>query len=194
MITSGNKNPDEFNPDELKKKILQIGGGELELWKLSVLSDEKLFKQIYSLITSDEPKVAWRSCWIIDNATEFNSEMLVPLIPEIVAHLIITQNGSLKRHYTRMLCRLEIPGELLGQVVNRCFDLLSPIEPVAVRANAMQVLFNISQREPDLKQELAVVLENLLEEGGTAGLINRAEKLIKALRGEYGRPAGQPLQ
>jgi hypothetical protein len=183
MITSGIKIQDDFSPDELRTKILQIGGGELELWKLSVLSDKKVFTQIYSLISSDEPKIAWRSCWIIDNATENNPGMLVPLIRDIVAHLNITKNGSLKRHFTRMLSRLKIPDEFLVQVVNRCFELLSPLEAVAVRANAMQVLFNISLREPDLKQELSSVLESLIEEGGTAGFLNRAQKLLKQLTG-----------
>lgn len=182
MITSENDIQDNYDPEILRKEILQIGGGELELWKLSVQSDERLFKQIYQLIFSGNHKVAWRSCWIIDNATENYPEMLDPLIPEIVEHLNKTQSGSLKRHFTRMLCRIEIPDELLGQVVNRCFELLSPAEPVAVRANAMQVLFNVSQREPDLKQELAAVIESLMEEGGTAGFMNRAERLLHKLQ------------
>ena len=182
MITSGNKVQNDISIDVLKKKILQIGGGELELWKLSVLSDKSVFKLIYSLISSNEPKVAWRSCWIIDNATENKPELLVPFIPDIIKQFIITQNGSLKRHFTRILCRHEIPEEFLSQVVNRCFDLLSPVEAIAVRVNAMQVLFNVSQREPGLKQELAAVLESLLEEGGSAGFISRTEKLLKQLR------------
>lgn len=182
MNTSCNKVQNDINVDVLKKKILQIGGGEIELWKLSVLSDEKVFKHIYSLISSDEPRIAWRSCWIIDNADEKDPELLDPFIPDIVARLNVTKNGSLKRHFTRILCRHEIPEELLGQVVNRSFELLSPTEAVAVRVFAMQLLFNISQKEPGLKKELAVVLESLIEEGGTSGFMNRAAKLIKQLR------------
>jgi hypothetical protein len=182
MITYGKKVQNDLSTDTLKNKILKMGGGELELWKLSVLSDEQVFKDIYSLISSDEPRIAWRSCWIIDNADEKDPELLVPFIPDIVERLIATKNGSLKRHFTRILCRHEIPEELLGQVINRCFDLLSPSEAVAVRVFAMQLLFNISQREPGLKKELAAVLESLTEEGGTAGFMNRAGKLIKALR------------
>jgi len=85
-----------------------------------------------------------------------------------------------------MLSRHEIPEELLVQVVDRCFELLSPAEPIAVRVNAMQVLFNISQREPDFKQELTAVLEGLLEEGGSAGFINRTEKLLRKLNSVNG--------
>ena len=181
MITSGSKVQDKINNDLLKEKILHIEAGELGLWVLSVLSDETVFAQVYSMIAAADPKLAWRCGWIIDNATENYPELLVPFIPDIVAQLNSTQNGSLKRIFTRMLSRHEIPEYLLVQVVNRCFELLSPTEPVAVRVNAMQVLFNVSQREPGLKQELSVVLEGLLEEGGSAGFINRTEKLLRKL-------------
>lgn len=159
-----------------------MGAGELELWKLSVPADRKVFEHIYSFISSDDPKIAWRSAWIIDNVTENNPELLVPLIPDIINQFLETQNGSLKRHFTRMLCRHTVPEEFLGKVVNRCFDLLSPLEPTAVRVFAMQLLFNIAQQQPALKQELALVVEGLLEEGGTTGFKNRAEKLLKLLR------------
>jgi len=180
MTTSFSKTYNEIL-EELKQKILKIGGGELELWKLSVLSDEMLFKQLYELIYSEEEKVAWRSGWIIDNAAEDHHEMLAAFIPDIVAQLLITKNSSLKRIFTRILIRYEIPDELLGSVLDRCYQLLSPLEPVAVRANAMQVIYNITQLEPALKQEFLIVLRDLLEEGGTAGLVNRASKLIKAI-------------
>ena len=180
MTTSSNKIDNEVS-ENLKQQILKIGGGELDLWKFSVLSDGQLFKQLYELIYSEDEKVAWRSAWIIDNAAEDRPEMLTPFIPDIVAHLIITKNSSLKRIFTRMLSRYKIPDELLGSVLDRCYQLLSPVEPVAVRVNAMQVIFNITQQEPALKQEFLIVLHDMLEEGGTAGLVNRTSKLIKAI-------------
>jgi hypothetical protein len=182
MITSGSKVQDRFDNELLIERILQIGAGELNLWKISVQSDETVFKQVYSLIASNNPKLAWRAGWIIDNAAENSPELLAPFIPDVVAQLLQTKNGSLKRIFTRMLGRYEIPIELLAQVVDCCFKLLSPAEPTAVRVNAMQVLYNVSQSEEGLKQELAAVLESVLDEGGSAGFINRTEKLIRKLR------------
>jgi len=181
MITSGREVHEESDSELLKEKLLHIGEGELEIWKLSVLSDETVFKNVYSLIYSLDQKVARRAGWIIDNATEKYPELLVPFIPDIIAQLTLTQSGSLKRIFTRILSRHEIPQKFLVQVVDRCFELLSPTEPVAVRVNSMQVLFNVSRREPGFKQELATVLESLLEVDGSAGFINRAEKLLRKL-------------
>jgi hypothetical protein len=40
----------------------------------------------------------------------------------------------------------------------------------------MQLLFNISQQEPELQPELAMVISGLIEEGGSTGLLNKPRK------------------
>lgn len=173
---------DNVDIKDLRQKILAIGGGELEIWKRSVIADESLFNQIFKLIFSGDPRLAWRSCWIIDNAAEEHPELLDDKLPDIIAGFSSTKSGSLKRHFTRILCRYQIPEEYMGVIVNRSFELLSPSEPVAVRVYAMQLLFNIILHQPDLKGEFISVIESLLEEGGSAGFINRAHKLLRQLR------------
>ena len=108
--------------------------------------------------------------------------MLNEKLSEIIEGLLTTQNGSLKRHFTRILCRYQIPEEYQGRIVNRSFELLAPLEPPAVRVFAMQLLFNIAQHLPDLKGELISVIEGLTEEVCSAGFINRAGKLLRQLR------------
>ena len=44
----------------------------------------------------------------------------------------------------------------------------------------MQVLFNISEKETDLKQELIFIIENQLT-NASAGLQNRGSKLLEKL-------------
>ena len=182
MASSDNDTKGRIEVDNLKYRLLQIRGGELEIWKRSVLTDKELFNQLYEMTFSPDHKIAWRACWIVDNAAEDSPELLCSHIPEIVSRLAEEKSGSMKRHYTRILCRYQIPEELLGRLVDISFQLLSPNEDVAVRANVMQLLYNISQLEPDLKGELASVLETLLEEGGTPGIVSKASKLLKKLR------------
>lgn len=173
---------DNSDNKSIKQKILTIGVGEFELWKRTVIADERLFDQLFQFIFSDDKRLAWRSCWIIDTASEKFPDLLADKIPDIIAGLLSTMNSSLKRHFTRILCRYQIPGEYLGVVVNRSFELLAPSEPVSVRVFAMQLLFNITKELPDLKGELICVLESLMEEGGSAGFLNRSGKLLRELR------------
>lgn len=167
---------------EIKQILLTIGVGELEIWKRSVIADESLFNQLFQIIFSGDHRIAWRACWIIDNAAEEFPELLADKLPDLIAGLLSTKDSSLKRHFTRILCRYHIPEEYLGAIVNRSFELLAPTEPPAVRVYAMQLLFNITLHQPDLKGELISVIKSLVEEGGSAGFINRADKLLRLLR------------
>lgn len=168
--------------DNIRDKIVHLGGGEIDVWSKSLPKDKLLFEQIYLLIFSDDPRLAWHACWIVDKASEQCPNLLNDKITQLIKTLLFTQDRSIKRHLTRILCRSQIPDVLLGDLVSRSFDLLQPAEAVAVRVNAMQLLFNITQYQPDLKGELASVLEMLLEEGGSAGFVNRSSKLLKQLR------------
>jgi len=182
MIISAKEIYDNSDNENIKQSILTIGSGELEIWKRMVIADNCLFEQLYQFIFLQERRLAWRSCWIIDTASEEFPDLLIDKIPELITSLLTTNNSSLKRHFTRMLCRYKIPEEYLGAVVNRSFELLSPAEPPAVRVFAMQLLFNVTQDLPDLKRELICVIEALVEEGGSVGFINRSGKLLRKLR------------
>lgn len=182
MITYAKEMCDNEDIENIKSKTLSFGVKELGIWKKSVKADERLFNQLFQFIFSDNQRLAWHCCWIIDSASEEFPDLLVGRLSEIITGLSSTKNGSLKRHFTRILCRYQIPEEYLGAIVNRSFELLAPSEPIAVRANALQLLFNIAQHLPDLKGELISVIECLMEEGGSAGFINRSGKLLRQLR------------
>ncbi|HEY3390714.1 MAG TPA: hypothetical protein VGK38_14145 [Prolixibacteraceae bacterium] len=173
---------DNTDIENIKQNLLGIGDEGREIWKKAVISDKQIFDQLYQLIFMDDKHLAWRSCWIIDNASEESPDLLADKIPEIITALLSTNNTSLKRHFTRILCRYQIPSEYLSAVVDKSFELLSPSEPAAVRVFAMQLLFNITRELPDLKGELICVIESLMDEGGSAGFINRSVKLLRKLR------------
>lgn len=182
MITSKKEIHGSIDYQNIRQDILAIGIDEVNVWKRVVLSDEKLFEYLFQLVFSHDLRVAWRSCWIIDHASKDHPELLANKLPEMINGLLTMTNVSLKRQFTRILCRYQIPEIYLGVLINRCFELLAPSEAIAVRANAMQLLFNISRDIPDLKGELTLVIENLIEEGGSAGFLNRSHRLLHQLR------------
>lgn len=170
---------------EVENRIINMGGGEMEIWKKSLLSDDTLFQQIYQLTFNRDHKIAWRSCYILDNADESSHGKLKDKLPELVQRLSTERDSSIKRHFTRIISRYDLEEEQLGPMVDIAFRLLSPMEDVAVRANAMKILFRISEHEPDLKGELAAFLETILEEDASPGIISISKKLLKKLRAEH---------
>jgi hypothetical protein len=54
-----------------------------------------------------------------------------------------------------LLVELPLPEIELGRLFNVCYDWLeSEKEPVAIRGNAISILYKISEKEPGLKTEL----------------------------------------
>jgi hypothetical protein len=60
--------------------------------------------------------------------------------------------------------------------------LTSAKEPLAVRVHAMQILYNISEKEPDLKPEILAIFEHVMENHSSPGIISRGKKLVQKLR------------
>jgi len=174
--------PGNRDENDLRQEIFTLRINEIGLWKRAVIADQVLFNQLYGYIYSDDHRLAWRSCWIIDNASADCPELLSDKLPQVIEALVSTRDRSLKRHFTRILTRYTLPKEYLVVLVNKCFDLLLPSEPAAVRVFAMQILYNISLQLPDIKGELVSVIENMREVEGSAGFLNRSGKLLRKLR------------
>ena len=182
MIFYNQAVPKNDTNQRLRLNLEKIGGQEIGIWKEMVLRDEALFQEIYKLIYCDNPRLAWHAAWVIDHVSEADPGKLEAYIPELIEHLPCLKSNSLKRHFTRMLIRHVIPQDQLGMLIDVLYNLLSPAETIAVRANALQLLHNIALIEQELKFELINVTETILEEDLTPGMISKANKILRSLK------------
>ncbi len=166
----------------LDTELINIGIGEIRIWKEMVQQDDALFAKVYGLISSENPRIAWHAAWIIDHVSEADPKKLQPYVSDLVKQLPNLKNSSLKRHFTRMLLGQQIPYNQLGKLIDVLYELLLPTEAVAVRANALQLLYNISMIERELQQELIVVTESILEEELTPGMNSKARNILSRLK------------
>lgn len=133
---------------------------------------------------SHEPK-SWRAAYLCDKIHDNFPELILPYLTEIIFDLKTEKSTSKKRHFLKLISMNEIPVNQYAFLVDYCLNAVtSDKEPPAVRVHAMQVLYNISDKEPDLKPELLAVIEHEIEFHATAGIISRGSKLAKKLRGQ----------
>lgn len=182
MIIYGQFKMKNKEGNDLCSRIEHFSIREIYLWREMVLRDELLFSQVYKLIYSDNPKISWHAAWVIDHASEVQPSKLEPHINELIDRLPHLKTSSLRRHFARMLTRHEIPEEKLGPFVDVLYGLLKPSEAIAVKAHVLQLLYQIALREPDLQSELISVLETMLEEEQSKGMISKGRKILKALK------------
>jgi hypothetical protein len=100
----------------------------------------------------------------------------------MTSFVLTTKNSGKKRHLLKLISLNDIQEENVALLLNHCIDVFtSATEPVAVRVHAMQILFNIAQKEPDFSGELTELIEHEMEYHGSAGLTSRGKKLLKKL-------------
>jgi len=141
-----------------------------------------LAEELFLVFLRNEEPVSRRAAWVLDIVTEKHPELIGSHPDEIIGMLPVFTHDGLKRHALHMLVRSPLPnGDKLGELMTLCFDwLVSPKEAVAAKVYCMELLYRMTQVEPDLKKELADSIEWRLNEE-TPGFKNRGRKLLKKL-------------
>ena len=147
-------------------------------------TDEKLFKQMFELVLTNEEYVSGRAAWVIETVWLKYPEMINPYINNIIDFLPKSKFDNQKRHLTKILSTRnlrELDEERLGILIDRCFTWLEdPIYPTAVKMFSMQIIYNYIEIEPTLATELIAIIENQYNDS-TPGFKNRGDKLLKML-------------
>lgn len=165
---------EEILKEHSKKQILKVAN--------YVGQDEKLFAEVMRLFFANEYQVTQRIAAVMSVCVEKHPHLIQKFIEPLLKNLTKEKlHDAVKRNTVRIFQFIEIPKDLQGLAYQNCMNLLlSPDEPIAVKAFSMTVLANICKQEPDLKNELRIVIEDQLPYG-SAGFKNRGEKTVKYL-------------
>lgn len=160
----------------------------LTLMKLNVESHPDYLSGLMDIALTGSNRHSWRAAWIADKINEQHPGIVKPWILQITEGLKGLKHTGKKRQFLKLVSLCPISPEHRGFLVDYCLACLdSPAEPPAVKAHAMQILYQISEYEPELKEELLQILEFEIEISESAGIKARArrlsEKLAKEVRG-----------
>jgi hypothetical protein len=168
-----------------KNDLLEL----LEAWdNIKILISEismqpDLLQMLMSIALYNKEHKSWRAAYLVDKIHDNYPELIQPFLGEIAMQLEKEESSSKKRHFLKLISMNSIAVQHQGFLVDYCLNLLtSDKEPPAVRVHAMQVLFNISENEPELKPEILAVIEHEIRYHATAGIISRGSKLAGKLR------------
>ena len=157
-----------------KKQTLYIAG--------SIMKSKSGFSELMKLYLGKDQVLAQRASWVLSTVVLKKPEMIVPWLNKLLNHLHKKNlHDAVIRNGVKILESISIPSRLLGKSADLCFNLLAdPERPIAVRCYAMTVLAHIAQKEPGLKNEILLIVEDKLLYS-SAGFRSRAKKTIKQL-------------
>jgi len=144
--------------------------------------DRTRFTMLMDIFLHDEYRVVQRASWIIMYTAADHPEWIKPWIKKMLEYSGKPVHDAVKRNILRILQDVEIPKPFQGMAATVCFNfLLSQNEPVAVKVFSMSVLANLAKYEPELKQEIILIIEEQIEWGKPA-FRSRGKKILRQLR------------
>jgi hypothetical protein len=90
-------------------------------------------------------------------------------------------HDAVKRNVLRILKFVDIPRPMQGIIATLCFDYLSSLDaPIAVKSFSLTMLGRMAEKEPDLRRELGLIVQQMLPYGGPA-IRSSGKKVLKML-------------
>lgn len=142
----------------------------------------KQFGQLIECFTSKDVVLAQRAAWALTWAVRSNPGMVLPHL-EAIVHTIETTapHNAVTRCALSILEIVPVPESLEGRVMNACFRFVEePGHPPAFKAYSLTILWNLSQRYPDIQAELKLLIESNWDNESPA-FKSRARKILKSI-------------
>lgn len=169
-----------FNPETELYDSSRVG---IDVVVAKVGGDEEKFRALYGLAMKEKEKYSARACRVIYFCALRDPSIVLPYVSEIIRKLPELKNESVKRDFLHIFAELFLPEdeEDLGRLLDYCFGVMNSVtKQVSLKIYSMEILYRISLLEPELKQELALTIENQLQYG-SAGFRSRGSKIVRKL-------------
>jgi hypothetical protein len=141
--------------------------------------DARRFAELMKHVFAGEYRLTQCAAGVMGYCVELRPGLIRPYLPKLLDCLERDDvHDAVKRNVVRLLQYVEIPRGLAGKVYAHCVDLIDDAcEPVAVRAFAVTVAARIAKLEPDLMNELRLIVRKHLPHT-TAAFQKRARQIL----------------
>lgn len=131
---------------------------------------------LVDIICTDTKKLHQRGSYVMWRMRFKKADLLLPHLDRLLTLLPNPAHESFARALTCILFSIEIPEKHLGTVADYCFSALEdPNSAIAIRANSITILINVCKREPELCNDLELLIAEHYEHG-TAAFKSRAKR------------------
>ena len=172
--------------DEFRKTL------DVPIYKLSIdglvqdiCHQPEYLKDMYQLISDEKQTVAWRAIWVCEKVSEVHPSWFAPLLDDITQRLLKCTHDGSKRLLLSILYNVPIPTPIPVDLLNYCLDrMLSPQESIGVQALAIRMAYQLCKQEPELLNELRLILESTDTEFYSTGVKTTVRNVLKKIRGK----------
>jgi len=138
-----------------------------------------------SLAYQNKP-VGWRASWVLETIVLKEKSFLEKIVNDLVAHIDRQKDWSSLRSYTKILMEitdiksinLPLSAQQKEKIIEHTFTwMIDPACALAVRCNCMDILYNLSQKNDWIQQELVQYIHLFLKTP-TPAVSSRGKKIL----------------
>jgi len=168
--------------------------GKTKVLELSRILKEENFalRDLIDLTFYADKDIAFRAVWILENVFLQSPERYQHDLEYLLSRIKEVKHASCQRHYAKILMHITAHKAIqpikeglailnMEPVVEQCFDwMIDPKVKIAVKCFASETLFNLRERYPWIKEELANQIKFLMR-NGSAGIRARGKRLLEKM-------------
>lgn len=161
----------DFNKSTCNKIVRYIGNDQIK------------FRELVTAFLNEPYRITQRAAWPLSYCVKEHPKLIKPHLKTIILNMKKPGiSDAVKRNTVRFLQFIDIPKPLHATTIDICFrQLLDTKEPIAIKVFSMTVLSNLVKHYPELKNELAMAIEDQMPYG-SAGFVSRGRKVLKELK------------
>lgn len=177
---------DKINDNELSEIVSgTFSVKEAEWFRDLALDNPAIFRRLLDYSFSNDSHLAFRASWTLTKICDVSPGHIVPHLSIIISRLSRFDNASVIRSFMRILSQADMQSfseNEHGLLADYCFMVLGSGEmPVAIKAYAMEVLFNITVIYPQLGNELSASVRLLMEEDSSPAIMSKGRQVLKKI-------------
>ena len=144
---------------ELESSLPISTSEQRRIWATTIIEKNIDIKELSKLLKA-EPKTATRFLWLLSDIGIYNPKILIDVLPfllDLPDHL----DPKYKISFASFWYIVGVPPENEGIAIDLLFQwLLSPNTNVTMKSRSLIVLFKLTKKYPELKNELKLSLED----------------------------------
>jgi len=170
--------------DELKAILVNTPREIRQAGVLYIKHNPNQLQNLIDMSFSNSQPEGWRAAWVLADLVKKDlqiREQIQPLSSKIVASFKTFNSPGQIREFLKVIQRLDVNEEDMGMLIDLSFSwLLDRKADQSFRVHAMQIIYDYSEKEPDLLPELKAILEQEMEYA-LPGFKSRGGKILKLI-------------
>lgn len=151
-----------------------------------VMQSEDRLHELWHIMQQEDGKRSERAAWLWSTIFDKDRSFVAPLLPNVARLLMNTSSVPIKRNLARTLSMSPLPEDQMGLLFDFAFQAaFDGGEAIAVRVHCLEIVYQITNHEPELKEELLEAINHEIDRIST-GYKSRATHIRKRLQKELG--------